>query len=208
MQIDITNDNTPQGIPGTPLTALPIELTALPIEFRRSIDLAAGSTGAFAGEFAGGFTGGFEGSTGGFTGGSTGRFTAAFGVVAGVEVGVGGSELFAPPSAADPESLEINFPTSGSSFLTRFSLFRIFIPRLCGSVATSEIKLDMPPIGAPSERVTAPSLQGAGTSGESPTGAANAESDDDDDADTANDARSKEELDGSFMTMYEVANSA
>ena len=68
----------------------------------------------------------------------------------------------------------------------------------------SEKKGDALLIGAPSERVTAPSLQGATGSGddesdvESPVGAAKAERDEEDEA-TANDARSKEELDGSFM---------
>lgn len=69
----------------------------------------------------------------------------------------------------------------------------------------SEKKVDALPKGAPSERVTAPSLRSPTGSGDdepdvkSPAGAAKAERDDEDEADTANDARSKEELDGSFM---------
>ena len=75
-------------------------------------------------------------------------------------------------------------------------------------------KADVLLIGAPSERVIAPSPQGATgvgddeSSGKSLAGAAKAERDDDDDADTANDARSREELDGSFMEMSQVANRA
>lgn len=74
---------------------------------------------------------------------------------------------------------------------------------ICG---WSEKKADALPVGAPSERVTVPSVPcatGLGddeSSGESPTGAAKAERDDDDEADTASDARSREELDGSLMT--------
>jgi len=78
----------------------------------------------------------------------------------------------------------------------------------------SEKKADVLPIGAPCERVIAPSLQcatGVGddeSSGKSPVGAAKAERDDDDDADTANDGRSREELDGGLMKMSQMVNSA
>src|ERR1700677_3456037 len=69
----------------------------------------------------------------------------------------------------------------------------------------SEKNADALPICAPSERVTGPSLQGATeldddeSSGISPAGAARAERDDEDEADTANDARSRQELDGSLI---------
>jgi len=78
----------------------------------------------------------------------------------------------------------------------------------------SKKKADVLAIGAPCEQVTAPSLQcvtGVGdddSSGKSPVGVAKAERDDDDDADTANDARGREELDGSLMKMSQVVNSA
>lgn len=45
----------------------------------------------------------------------------------------------------------------------------------------------------------APGVGDDDSSGKSPAGAAKAEREEDDDADTANDARSREELDGSFM---------
>jgi hypothetical protein len=73
-------------------------------------------------------------------------------------------------------------------------------------------RADAMPIGAPSERVTAPSLQGTTeldgdeSSGISPAGAARAERDDEDEADTANDARSREELDGSLMANGALKN--
>lgn len=68
----------------------------------------------------------------------------------------------------------------------------------------SERKADAPTKGAPTERTTVLSLQcatGLGddeSSGRSPVGAAKAERDDDE-SDTASDAASREELDGSLM---------